>query len=164
MKQSLKKQIAEICEWNDKVNSMFWRQFTEYQFNELKAAVRIFNEEVYETIKALILSNETETADWLWDMFFVSVWELYKQWIDPDSIFSYLSSSDKLLIPYCEDMRKCYMLLVLRFSEDIAEKIIQEIIDSNNTRFSEWCHIKDGKFIKWKDYKKPNFNFLCETI
>lgn len=52
------------------------------------------------------------------------------------------------------------LIIDMAFGSENTEKIIQEIIDSNNTRFTDGCCIRDGKFIKGKEYRKPNFSFL----
>lgn len=153
-------QIKQIFEWNDKVNELFSREVWEYNFEKLFQGMNIFNEESFETILAAIKWNKIEIADWLWDMFFVAVWELQKQWVSAEQIDRIVRHWELQWIPYDKEARKSFLIIDMAFGSENTEKIIQEIIDSNNTRFTDGCCIRDGKFIKGKEYRKPNFSFL----
>lgn len=153
-------QIKQIFEWNDRVNELFNRKNGLYDSVKMFQGMNIFNEEAFETIIAAIQWNKIEIADWLWDMFFVAVWELQKQWVSAEQIDRIVRHWKLQWIPYDKEARKSFLIIDMAFGSENTEKIIQEIIDSNNTRFTDGCCIRDGKFIKGKEYRKPNFSFL----
>lgn len=155
--------IEKIYEWNDRVDKMR----DEWKFFSYSKWCSLIIEELFETVTWLIDKNDAETADWLWDIFFVLVWELKNQWATAKEVYETVcvhrnNYPTRRTFTFEQELWTTLNLLDRKFGRENEYKIINEIIDSNFTRFSEWCFVNENwKFIKGYEYRKPNFSFLC---
>lgn len=106
----------------------------------------LVDEEITETFEAMFKWDVAETFDWLWDVYWVTLWARY-----------YYSKSNENNAELICDKYYSWLRLIKKFMWEKFELIMEEIIKSNNSKVidsqSNW------KIKKWPNFVKPNILF-----